>query len=442
MEATRETFGNIPAWSQWLFYVAAAAAMAIFWYGMWRRFRLWRLGQSINARELLFGNVRQILGKIRPGAQRLLVEGLGQKRVRGRGLAGSAHIVMFAGFMALLLGTTLLEIDHLAAMVSSALKFHHGLYYITYEFTLDVFGLLFLAGCVFFLGRRTRRPASVGHRTTDWFVLGGLIAIGVTGYLVEGLRIAWQHPEGVAAKCSPVGLWISSWFSGLGDQGARRAHFGLWWVHSLLVFGFIGSIPYTRLRHFIAGPLNLFFALPGLGRLHPISIEDLEQKGRVGVSHPRHFTQQQLLSLDACMECGRCEEVCPAFATAKPLSPKKVVQDLKAAMQGLDANESLPSEQSRTLHEQMIAAETLWSCTACSACVYVCPVRVDPLTLIFDLRRHLVAEGGLSGTAATALRRMQSAGNPWGLPGPERAQWVESLHTRPAKPADETTPIS
>src|SRR5438034_6394306 len=125
--------------------------------------------------------------------------------------------------MMLFLGTTLLEIDHLASGISQALKFHQGTYYIIYEFTLDIFGLLFLAGCVFFLWRRTRRPASVGHRGTDWYVLGSFLAIGITGYLVEGLRLAWQQPTGIGARCSPVGLWISAWFSGLTNPGARAA---------------------------------------------------------------------------------------------------------------------------------------------------------------------------------------------------------------------------
>jgi Fe-S oxidoreductase len=138
-----------------------------------------------------------------------------------------------------------------------------------------------------------------------------------------------------------------------------------------------------------------------------------------------------LLSLDACMECGRCEEVCPAFATEKPLSPKRVVQDLKGAMEKTAAALAAGKEaEVPALHEATISAETLWSCTACSACVHTCPVRINQLEFILLLRRHLVAEGGLSGTAATALRRMQSNGNPWGLPTSERTNWTDALNAR------------
>ena len=413
MTPTRETFGNIAQGSVVLFYWLTLLTLVVFAYGIWRRFRLWRQGRPIGIRELIAGNLHQILGKLKSGLRRVLKEGLGQSRVRGRGLAGWAHIGLFAGFMILFLGTTLLEIDHLLAGISQALKFHKGTYYVIYEFTLDIFGVLFLAGCVYFLWRRTRRPASLGHRATDWYVLGSFLAIGITGYLVEGLRIVWQHPTGIAAHCSPVGLLISGWFSGLTDSSARSVHFALWWFHSALVFGFIASLPYTRLFHMIAGPINLFFAPSQLGKLAPVSMEEVEKNERIGVSAIDDFDQQQLLSLDACMECGRCEEACPAFATDKPLSPKKVVQDLKGLMnlalgprtsKGAQAS---PAEASKrlsvpALHSDTIQLETLWSCTACIACVRVCPVRIDPLTLITDMRRNRIAEGALSGTAATS----------------------------------------
>jgi Fe-S oxidoreductase len=451
MSPTRETFGNIPDSSVFLFYCLTVLTTLVFVYGIWRRIRLWRKGAAIGLKELVTGSFRRIVATLKPGIGRLLVDGLGQARVRGRGMAGRAHIILFAGFMMLFLGTTLLEIDHLLSGISKALKFHQGTYYIIYEFTLDIFGLLFLAGCVYFLWRRTRRPASLGHRPTDWYVLGSFLAIGITGYLVEGLRMVWQHPTGIGAQCSPVGLMVSGWFSGMTDTGARSTHRVLWWTHSLLVFGFIASIPYTRLMHMIAGPFNLFLAPAKLGVLLPLSMEEVEKTERIGVLEITDFNQQQLLSLDSCMECGRCEEACPAFATDKPLSPKKVVQDLKGLMtvalspvtrgpeptapdeNNVGKKDSSAGKRGPALHGETIQAETLWSCTACSACVRVCPVRIDPLTLITDMRRNRVGEATLSGTAATALRRMQSSGNPWGLAQAERANWAEGLDVPTAK---------
>ena len=430
MTPTRETFGNIPLSSQLAFYALALIAMGIFFWGVWRRWRLWQLGTPINFRELITGNLLAVWEKIRPGAVRVAVDAGAQQRVRGHGLGTVAHLSLYAGFMALLAGTTLLEFDNIVSAISKSWKFHHGTYYVIYEFTLDVLGLFFILGTILFFIRRLSKPAALGHRATDWYVLWSFLAMGITGYQVEGLRILWQQPVGIAAHCSPVGLWIAGWFAGWSEAEARSAHFAVWWIHAILVFGFIASIPFTRLFHFIAGPMNIFLAKPSLGVLTPVTMEEVEKTERVGVSDIRHFSVQELLSLDACMECGRCAEACPATATGKPLSPMRVVQDLKSLMEVTAAGLAAGKKEFRALHEDTITAETLWSCTACSACVDVCPVRIDQLKLIIGMRRHLVAEGGLSGSAATALRRMQSNANPWGLPPAERANWTEGLTTK------------
>jgi hypothetical protein len=152
-----------------------------------------------------------------------------------------------------------------------------------------VFGVLFLAGCVLFFWRRMGRPASVGHRATDWYVIISFLAIGISGYLVEGLRIIWQQPTGVAANCSPAGLWVSHWFSGMTEASARSTHQAIWWIHAVLVFGFIASVPYTRLLHIIAGPLNLFFAQPELGRMVAVSMEEVERRSVLASARRRDF---------------------------------------------------------------------------------------------------------------------------------------------------------
>ncbi|MBM3847213.1 MAG: hypothetical protein FJ405_13135, partial [Verrucomicrobia bacterium] len=260
MTPTRETFGNIPAASQWLFYALSILSMVVFAWGVWRRVKLWRVGQPVGIRESLRGRWMEVWGRWKPGVKRVAVEGLGQERVKGRGWTSAAHIGLFIGFMMLFLGTTLLEIDHLAGKISESWSFHHGNYYVVYELVLDVAGLLFLVGCFFFLWRRLQRPSSLGHRLSDYWVILSFIAIGVTGYLVEGLRIGWQKPTGLGAQCSPVGLWISHAFSGWNESSVRGWHWAVWWLHSLLVLGFIASIPFTRLFHFIAGPLNLLLA--------------------------------------------------------------------------------------------------------------------------------------------------------------------------------------
>ena len=294
VEITRETFGNIPSSSVVAFYIMAVVSMLVFVWGVWRRWKLWQQGRPISFRQILTGNFQ----RLKPRLGRLFKEGLGQKRVRGRGLASWAHIMMFAGFMILFLGTTLLEIDHLAAKISERFSFHHGWYYVVYEATLDVFGLLFIVGICLFAWRRMRRPNSIGHRSSDWTALYLFLAIGVTGYLVEGLRIVWDKPEGLALWCSPVGACIAKLFGGMSEQTSRSAHLAVWWIHAAMSFGFFAMIPFTRLLHFITGPMNLFLATPTLGQLKPITIEEVEETGVVGVSEISHLDRQQLLSLE------------------------------------------------------------------------------------------------------------------------------------------------
>ncbi len=408
---TREVFGNIPKSSKLLFYLFAAAALVSFGYGVYRRIRRWRIGR---AGEPKCG--------FRVGLKRFVQEVVLQRRVRGRGLASLAHLLLFSGFVVLLIGTTLIAIEHiLSGMLGREPAnpvFHHGIYYAIYELVMDTFGVAFLIGCLLFVKRRLARPPSVGHTALDWGVLVSFFVIGVTGFLLEGLRIIREQPD--LPGFSFVGLAAARVFEAFGTTPANvsAVHLGLWWFHAILALGIVAAFPYTRLMHALAGLLNLVTNSTQLGVMAPCSIEEVEQTGRFGVGQLADFTRQQLLELDACVSCGRCEEACPAFEAGKPLSPKAVVQDVWSQLNIISG---------KTLHGDVIAAETLWACTTCAACVDVCPLRVNPLTLITDMRRHLIGEGELRGAPAISLQKTERSGNPWGLPPDERFAWAEGL---------------
>jgi Fe-S oxidoreductase len=153
-----------------------------------------------------------------------------------------------------------------------------------------------------------------------------------------------------------------------------------------------------------------------MGALVPLSIEQVEQTGRTGVHAIADFNRQQLLSLDACMECGRCEDACPATASGKPLSPKAVVIDLRELM----------SSDGEDVHRK-IRDETLWACTMCQACVQECPVLIGQVDLISDMRRDLIGQGRLSGPPAKALQQIGSQSNPYGRANSDRMAWAEGL---------------
>jgi len=204
---------------------------------------------------------------------------------------------------------------------------------------------------------------------------------------------------------------------GVDVETARTMHLAAWWVHTILVAGFFASIPLNRFLHVGTGPLNIATRPERpMGQLVPLTMEEVEETGRTGVHDLKDFNRQQLLSLDACMECGRCEDACPATASGKPLSPKAVVVDLRRLM----------SLGGGDVH-QTIRDETLWSCTMCQACVQECPVLIGHVDLISDMRRDLIGEGKLSGPPAKTLQQIGNQSNPYGRPNADRLAWAEGL---------------
>jgi Fe-S oxidoreductase/nitrate reductase gamma subunit len=410
---TREIFGNIPGWAQLAFYLLAAAAVGAWVYGIARRVRIWRQGRRagppITVSLIVY---------------RLLHDVLLQSRFRlQRPRANLAHKLLFSGFFVLLVGTALVAIEHVVADLlgrePSSPVFHKGVYFGAYELVMDAFGVAFLLGCAMFLVRRLRSGESFARTRADVVILVLLIAIGITGYVVEGLRIVLASTP--LAGLSPVGYVAATLFRAGGVDAASAAtwHFALWWGHAALALGFIAAMPYTRLLHSLAGTVNLTIRDHAHGTMSLVSLEEVEATGQIGVAKPADFTVRQLVELDACVSCGRCEDACPAFEAGKPLSPRNVVQDIVALMNatGIEAD----------LHNETISPETLWSCTTCGACPTVCPLGISPLRMITDMRRHLIGEGALRGSPATALQKTDRVGNPWGLAQNERLGWAAGL---------------
>jgi len=411
-DLTREVFGNLGDTSIAVFYALAFVSCGVFAWGVWRRVKLWRLGRPdespINWRAA-FENLR--------------TRALAQRSLQGaRPKASLAHRMLFWGFLALFIGTILIGIEHYGATLMGRKAtepiFHKGVYFVIYEITLDTFGLLMIGGAVWFARRRMGGESSMEHRTADWLVLGSLIVLGVTGYLIEGLRIIRESTP--MPGISYVGYVCAKIFGAadVGKSNVDSIHFGLWWFHSVVAFGFIAALPFCRLAHAIAAVFSLALPSKPLGRMEPISMEEVEETGEVGVGRLEQFGRRDLLRLDACVSCGRCEDLCPAHEAGKPLSPRDLVQDLRGHME---------SAAPARLHGETVGAETLWSCTTCNACNDICPLGVRPADYITDLRRHLIGEGELRGAPAASLQKMQRAGNPWGLPAQDRLAWTEGL---------------
>jgi Fe-S oxidoreductase/nitrate reductase gamma subunit len=402
--ATRQVFANIAPWMQIVFFAMILASFGWLAWQLESRRRRWRKGR-------LPGFERDW----RVWLERLTVYALAQKRVHRKKLGALLHLLLFSGFLILTIGTTLLAIAH-----DGPYDFHHGWYYLIYELTMDVFGVAFILGCLLALYRRAfRKPPSLGHQGSDWWLLSLLLALGVTGFAVEALRMQYTQVEPPIAHWSTVGWLIEHHLlAGLSVTTARTMHLAAWWVHAVLVALLFATLPVNRFLHIITGPLNIA-TRPSrpMGALVPLTLAEVEASGKTGVNELSDFTHSQLLSLDACMECGRCEEACPATASGKPLSPKALVVDLRHLMSlgGGGVHGTIPDQ-------------TLWSCTMCQACVQECPVLIGHVDLISDLRRDLIGEGRLSGPPAKTLQQIGNQGNPYGRPNVERLAWAEGLN--------------
>lgn len=389
---TRSEFLFMPGWQIVLFYVMISASVLFFGWQVLGRVRVWLKGQPIGWQpDYVGGVVRYVLG---------------QRKVRTSRVRSGApmHVLIFYGFLTLFIGTTLLAIN-----TYSPWKFHRGNYYLVYEFTLDVMGLSLLVGLIWAMLRRSWfRPVSLTSAPGDFVTLWLLLIITLTGYLVEAARMS-AVPKSFDTS-APVGYWLST----LLPTVTPPVYISIWWFHAVLVAIFIAVIPRLRLRHIAYAIFSSAGSDPHakLGELKPITIEQVEQTERVGVIEATDYSRWHLMSLDACMECGRCTEVCPAWNVGKSLNPKEVVQSIREATHtGVSVSEALTED-------------VIWACTTCNACVDACPVLIRHVDMIVDARRNLVAEGRLGGTAAVMLRQLQSSSSAWGIDSSERESWM------------------
>lgn len=418
MTPTREEFFALSGFEKGLFYVLAFLSLAIAAAQILRRVAIWQAGRPTPWKSDPTQWVRNLVAYV-----------LLQRKVRSSRKKSGApmHLLIFYGFLSLVLATTLLAIN-----TYSPVKFHHGNYYLAYELTFDLLGLLLVIGLVWAILRRTRGGPMppITRESSDLWALWLLLIIAGTGYWLEGARIA-ANPKPWDAW-SPVGYAIAR----LQGPISTDLYRGVWWFHMAWVFVFFATFPRMRLRH-IAMAILSTAGKPEhpMGRLEPISMEEVERTGQVGVTAFTDYSRWHLMSLDACMECGRCTEVCPAWNAGKTLNPKRVVQDIRSTFVPIpppaesnvwsDIQASMPT---LTPVAEAVTEEALWACTTCNACVEACPVSIRHVDLIVDARRNLVAEGKLSGTAAAMLRQTGSTGHAWGAARNEREVWMEGMN--------------
>ncbi len=432
------------------FYSLAAISTLIFALGVFLKVRKYLRGKPDYRFDHLFrrfGRAVQLIARNATVA-------------KGDGYAGTGHFLLMWGFITLFLGTVILAIDYdLIRNINTNWQFYRGDFYDGYKLVLDIMGVAFLAGLLAMAIRRwlirppqldykrvDRLPETYDRRTFktgDALFLGGLVIIGITGYLLEGTRLA--HDQPLNGVWSPIGSAVSHmylWF-GMTPPQLVDGRLILWWTHVLLALAFVAYVPFSKAVHMLADFVGVSFRDERAGVTLPPIPED-PAPAHPGYREIRDFTWKHLLDLDACTKCGRCHEACPARAAGAPLSPRDLILDLRdhadeqLSVKAWLSQRSIPlpagaNGKSRANGDLKIVAggvikpETLWACTTCRACVEACPVGIEHVPMIVQMRRSLLDEGEMDPKLQEALTNLSKYGNSFGSSDRLRAKWTKTL---------------
>ncbi len=417
----REIMWNLPHSAATVMYGLFAVVVVIFAWGLYERIGAYRKGRPEREDRLddLWGRTLDAL--------RIAI---GQRKVLEKWVGGLMHLAIYSAFIVLFIVTCLVALEF-----DLGVRILDGDFYIVFKLFADTFGLVLLAGIfVAFVRRYVVRPAGLTRDGDDFLQLLLIGAIGVTGFLIEAVRLAATSPR--IAPVSYVSNAIAPLFAGREAGSLLALHRSLWWTHMLLAFGFLASIPLSKMFHMGAGTFNVFLrSSRPKGALQPVP--NIEEEEKIGAADVFDFSWKQLLSSDACTKCGRCQDECPAFAAEMPLSPRDVVLKTRDQMARDTYWSLVPS--AAVLDKKtgkavvpnfafdVLSPDEIWSCTTCRACMQACPVLIEHIDMIVDVRRGYVAASKIPDTARTALKKMGDTGNPWGLPQDDRIQWTKGL---------------
>ncbi len=438
---TREVFREFSFLMQFIFYVVSFGAMAVFGYGFYRRIQKYRKGRPAQRWNHLGQRIARAAGMMARNATIF----------KRDAYAGWAHLMIFWGFVILFIGTCIVAIDHDFLELFFGYRLLQGTFYLWFSVLLDIFGVVFLIGLLMMMLRRgvmqppqldytrvDREPGQYDRTpflTDDKIFLWLLFLIGVTGFLIEGFRIAADEMPPFEVW-SPVGWRIASVISA---GSAAALHVYTWWFHAVIVLIFIAYIPYSKAMHMLVDFANLVFTNDNAVRVLP-RISEAEMKKGMGYQQITDFTWKELLDFDSCTKCGRCHHACPARASGAPLSPRDLILDLRAYADSVIGKPEWFHEKFNggtqwpggkmngvKVAGDVIQPETLWACTTCMACVEACPVGIEHLTSIVQMRRHLVDQGNMEDSLQEALMNIGDYGNSFGQPERARARWTQGL---------------
>ncbi|MGQ9842585.1 MAG: heterodisulfide reductase-related iron-sulfur binding cluster [Spirochaetota bacterium] len=426
-QITRESYfnvGGMHGFMRWGVYIFLIIAGIYILYSLIQKVRIWRKGKPELRTDF---HEKRIIALIKYVFL--------QKKILWEKYAGIMHASLFYGFVGLFIVTFIILIQEDVTELFFHFKFLVGDFYLLWSLAGDVFGVAVIVGLVMAFWRRYKvKPSRLDTKPIDTFALVLISFIILTGFMNEALRIAITGFP-VFEVWSPVGYTLAQLFGWISIPTLEVTHYINWWLHMIGAFTFIGLIATDKLGHVLITMLNVYFqnlnnessktkfAMP------IISPQEFETAESFGVGTVENFTWKQLMDGDACTRCGRCQDNCPAYLTEKPLSPKKIINDVKAAMDDripklLTASDPTTVE-SKALIGEYVLEDEIWSCTNCAACMENCPVQIEHVPKINDMRRYQVLmEGKMAPELQTSFSNMENNSNPYGFAFAARGDWV------------------
>jgi Fe-S oxidoreductase/nitrate reductase gamma subunit len=377
-----------------------------------------------------------------------------QKKILRDPVAGPMHALIFWGVCVLTVGT--IELLLHGSFPAFSFSFLPTRLYGFYSISQDVFGVLVLAAIAFAFYRRLvmHPPRLEGDKlehSDAYLILGAIAGLMITMFAVNALELALEPDSITRAKV--FSLALSMPLAGLPAGVLTAAHGVFWWTHALLVLAFLNYLPYSKHLHIVSSIPNVYLSnSQGPGPKGVIRFMDLEAEGveQFGAADVDQMTWKDLLDGYTCTECGRCTEACPAHITGKILSPRKIIIDTRRRLmekapllmgdrselehralvhgEGDDGGASVTAILENRLLDNYITEEELWECTTCRACIQECPVGIEHLDHIIDMRRNLVLmESRFPPEVLPTFESMERNGSPWAFRPDDRARWAEGL---------------
>jgi len=401
-----------------VFLMVFIAAFLLFGWSAYRRIGVVRIGRPDNRFD-------------KPGKRlwNMIYYAFFQRKVVSKAF-GFNHFMLFWAFMVLLLANLEFLLNGLAPEVISYSRLPEGLYF-ALSLIFDIVSVLALLAVIIAVFRRlVFPPPHIEARSRDAFVILGMVAALMIAFF--GL-----HASEIAAGTERAASYmpISNFGAAIiptetSIETLETAIDAFWWIHAIVLLAFLNYLPYSKHMHVLTAIPNCFFR--SLEKVRTQSKEEFAKENTYGVGQIDQFTWKGLFDSCACTECGRCSDACPATFTGKALEPRLVIHDIKVnLLQNYNGQAGkLPLISGET--EGSVAEEVIWDCTTCGACMEVCPVFIEHVPRIVDMRRYLVEmKAKFPAELLTFFENMEQRSNPWGMAPAERTKWAADIEVKP-----------